>query len=62
VIRALLKHGFVVHREGGNHTIVRDAAGRQISVPRHKELKRNTVRGMADDAAVPWPEFRKDVS
>lgn len=62
VLRALLKRGFAVLREGAGHTIVRDAAGRQVAVPRHKELNRNTVRGMADDAEVPWVEFRRDVS
>ena len=62
VLRALLRRGFVVLREGGEHTILRDPLGRQIAVPRHHELNRNTVRGMAQDAEVPWNEFRKDVS
>jgi predicted RNA binding protein YcfA (HicA-like mRNA interferase family) len=62
VLRALNRRGFIVAREGGEHTIVRDSAGRQIAVPRHSELNRRTVRGMAQDAEVPWEEFRKEVS
>ncbi len=63
VLRALFGHGFRVLREGSNHTILRrDADGVQIAVPRHRELKRGTVRGMALDAKVDWENFRQDVS
>jgi hypothetical protein len=31
-------------------------------MPRHAELNRHTVRGMAEDAEVPWDEFQKEVS
>jgi hypothetical protein len=41
---------------------LRDDAGRQIAVPRHTELNRHTVHGMAQDAEVPWDEFHKEVS
>ena len=63
VLRALFDHGFRVLREGSNHTILRrDADGAQIAVPRHRDLKRGTVRGMALDAKVDWEIFRQDVS
>ena len=63
VLRALLGRGFHVLREGANHTILRrDADGVQIAVPRHRELKRRTVRGMAMDAKADWEAFRQDVS
>jgi predicted RNA binding protein YcfA (HicA-like mRNA interferase family) len=63
VVRALVSHGFRVLREGANHTILRrDSDGIQIAVPRHRELKRGTVRGMANDAGVEWDEFRREVS
>jgi predicted RNA binding protein YcfA (HicA-like mRNA interferase family) len=61
VLRALHRRGFVVLREGAEHTILRDHKGRQISVPRNRELNRYTVRGMAQDAEVSWEEFQKDV-
>jgi len=63
VLRALMRHGFTVLREGSNHTIMRrEEDGVQIAVPRHRELQRGTVRGMANDAKVDWDEFRKEVS
>ena len=50
-------------REGSNHTIVRrDADGVQIAVPRHRELKRGTVRNIAADANVEWETFKQEVS
>jgi predicted RNA binding protein YcfA (HicA-like mRNA interferase family) len=63
VLRALLHHGFYVLREGGSHTILRrDSDGVQIAVPRHRELQRGTVKGMALDAKVEWEQFRQEVS
>lgn len=62
VLRALRKHGCVFLREGGNHTIYRAPSGVEIVVPRHPQLDRWTVRGMAKDADIEWEEFRKDVS
>jgi mRNA interferase HicA len=46
VLRVLLKHGVVVLREGGNHTILLGPTGRQSSFGRHQELNRITVRKM----------------
>jgi predicted RNA binding protein YcfA (HicA-like mRNA interferase family) len=63
VLQALRKHGFKLHREGGQHSIVRRASdGVQIAVPRHRQLARGTVRGMAEDAGVEWGQFRKEIS
>ena len=49
-------------REGGNHTILSNAQGKEIVVPRHNDLNRFTVRGMAKDAGVDWKKFRGEVS
>jgi predicted RNA binding protein YcfA (HicA-like mRNA interferase family) len=63
VLRALKSFDFDVLREGGSHTIVRRASdGVQIAVPRHRQLARGTVRGMAEDAGVEWQRFRKEIS
>jgi len=63
VLRALSRYGFSVLREGANHTILRrESDGVQIAVPRHRELKRNTVRGMAYDARLNWDEFHQEIS
>ena len=50
-------------REGSSHTIIRrERDGFQMVVPRHSELKRGTVRGMATDAQINWDEFKRDIS
>lgn len=49
-------------REGGRHTVMRGLDGVQIVIPRHRELNRFTVRGIAEDADVDWDEFRKDIA
>jgi predicted RNA binding protein YcfA (HicA-like mRNA interferase family) len=62
VLRALKTFDFEVIREGGSHTIVgRKSDGVQIAVPRHRQLARGTVRGMAEDAGVEWERFRKEM-
>lgn len=63
VLRALLKRGFYVLREGANHTMLRrDYDGAQIALARHREIKCGTVRGIAIDAKADWEEFRREVS
>ncbi len=63
VLAALKRLGFDVLREGGAHTIVqRQSDGAKIAVPRHKQLQRGTVRGIALDAGAEWEQFRQDVS
>ena len=62
VLKALRGYGFVVVREGGRHTIVKGPDGSEIAIPRHKELKRGTVRGIAEDANVDWEQFKANIS
>lgn len=62
VVKALRAHGFLVVREGGRHTIVRGEDGTEIAIPRHRELKRGTVRGIAEDAKLEWEPFRAEIS
>jgi predicted RNA binding protein YcfA (HicA-like mRNA interferase family) len=62
VLKALKGHGFAVVREGKRHTIVRGSDGTEIAVPRHNELRRGTVRGIAEDANVAWNDFQADIT
>ncbi len=62
VMKALRSRGFEVVRDGKRHTIVRGEDGMEIAIPRHTELKRGTVRGIAEDANVDWNEFKADIS
>jgi len=62
VLKALKARGFVIVREGGRHTMVRNPQGDEIAVPRHNELRRGTVRGIAEDAKADWKQFQKEIS
>ena len=62
VMKALADRGFVVIREGKRHTIVRSESSTEIVIPRHKELKRGTVRGIAQDADIDWEDLRGEIS
>lgn len=62
VLKALRGYGFSVVREGARHTIVRGEDGTEIAIPRHRELQRGTVRGIAEDAKLDWEQFRMEVS
>jgi predicted RNA binding protein YcfA (HicA-like mRNA interferase family) len=58
--RALLKHlgrhGCVLVREGRRHTIVMNPAnGTESQVPRHREVKPGTVRGICKDLGIEPP-------
>ncbi len=58
--RALLKHldrqGCVIVREGRRHTIVKNPAnGAESQVPRHREIKTGTAKGICKDLGVEPP-------
>jgi len=57
LVRHLVSHGCYLDREGANHSIFRNPAnGRCTAVPRHREIKESTARGICDQLAVPRPE------
>ena len=62
VLKALKDHGFAAVREGKRHTIVRGPDGTEIAVPRHNDLRRGTVRGIAEDAGVDWNKFKAEIA
>ena len=50
-------HGCRFEREGGNHTIYASSDGaRKTAIPRHPEIKPNTVRKICKDLHVPVPD------
>jgi len=52
----LLKHHCKFQREGGNHTIYTNSnETRKTSIPRHPEIKPNTVRKVCKDLDIPAP-------
>ena len=55
LIRRLEAHGCKLVREGGKHSIFQNPANGAIStVPRHREIKEYTARGICKDLGVPF--------
>ena len=59
-LRDLERHprgrGCVFYREGGAHSVWLNPANRKItSVPRHREIKEGTVRGICRQLEIPLP-------
>jgi predicted RNA binding protein YcfA (HicA-like mRNA interferase family) len=61
VLRFLSQRGYRIIREGGEHTIVGDDAGRTASVPRHRHVKRNTARQIAKDLGLDLDSFLREI-
>lgn len=57
LLKHMHRHGCIFDREGRSHTIYTDADGtRKTAVPRHPEIKPNTVRKICKDMAIPPPD------
>ena len=56
VVRALVSLGFEVERQRGSHVIMRRSS-RVCVVPQHRELKRNTLGGVVEQAGVSLDEL-----
>ena len=56
LIRHLVFHDCYLDREGANHSIFRNPnTGRCAAVPRHREIKDTTARGICDQLGIPRP-------
>jgi len=54
LIRHLERHGCLLLREGGKHTVYTNPSnGRSTTVPRHTEIKKILVRKICDDLDIP---------
>jgi mRNA interferase HicA len=52
--RHLRRHGCEFFREGGSHSVWWNPQNRKMtSVPRHKEIKEGTVRGICKQLEIP---------
>jgi len=56
VVRALVSLGFEVERQRGSYVIMRRSS-RVCVVPQHRELKRNTLGGVVEQAGVSLDEL-----
>lgn len=56
LLKHLVRNGCIIIREGKKHTIVRNVAnGAETQVPRHREIKTGTARGICKELAVEPP-------
>jgi predicted RNA binding protein YcfA (HicA-like mRNA interferase family) len=61
VMQALARHGVVIHRQGGGHTILRGAEGRWTAIGRHAQLNRITVRKMIKQLGLDPEQLIKEM-
>ncbi|HEY3245018.1 MAG TPA: type II toxin-antitoxin system HicA family toxin [Phycisphaerae bacterium] len=62
VLRALSRRGVVLLREGREHTVMISEAGRQSTLPRHRDLDGRTVRAIVKQLGLDWREIEKDLT
>lgn len=56
LIRHIERHGCVLLREGGNHSVYINRATRKVStVPRHREVNEFLARKICRDLEIPAP-------
>ncbi len=56
-VRAIARLGYSLDHMTGSHMILRNPSGRRLSVPRHKELDRGTLRALIRQAGLTVEEF-----
>jgi predicted RNA binding protein YcfA (HicA-like mRNA interferase family) len=56
-VRALRTLGYEIERMRGSHMMLRCLGRRPLTVPRHRELDRKTLRGLIRDAGLTVEEF-----
>jgi predicted RNA binding protein YcfA (HicA-like mRNA interferase family) len=49
--------GYSLHHMTGSHMILRNDTGHRLSVPRHRELDRGTLRALIRQAGLTVEEF-----
>jgi mRNA interferase HicA len=61
ILRFLTRRGCKIIREGGEHTILGDAAGHTTALPRHRQVDRNTAKSIAKDMEIDVDLFLREV-
>lgn len=56
-VRAMQKLGYSIDRIRGSHMVLHCPGRPPLSVPRHRELDRGTLRGLIRDAGLSVEEF-----
>jgi mRNA interferase HicA len=56
LLKHLVRHGCEIVREGRRHTIIQNPAnGSETQVPRHREIKTTTAKGICKDLGIEGP-------
>jgi predicted RNA binding protein YcfA (HicA-like mRNA interferase family) len=56
-VRAMRRLGYEIDRIRGSHMMLRCPGRKPLTVPRHRELDRKTLRGLIRDAGLSVEEF-----
>ena len=56
-VRAFRKIGYEVDHQTGSHMILRQPAGRRLTVPNHRELAKGTLRALIREAGLTKEQF-----
>jgi predicted RNA binding protein YcfA (HicA-like mRNA interferase family) len=58
-IKAIIKLGFILHRQKGSHAIYKNSSGLRVVVPIHsgKDLKKGTLLAMIQDIGITKEDF-----
>ena len=57
LVKVLKKLGYEIDRTHGSHIMLRAASRPPLTVPRHRELDRGTLRGILRDAGLSVDEL-----
>ena len=56
-VKAFRKLGYEVDHQTGSHIILRQASGRRLTVPNHRELAKGTLRALVREAGITKEQF-----
>jgi predicted RNA binding protein YcfA (HicA-like mRNA interferase family) len=57
VVKAFGHVGYAVDHQTGSHIILRHPSGRRLTVPKHRELAKGTLRALIREAGLTKEEF-----
>jgi len=57
IIKILVKHGYYIHNQKGSHVHLRHATRQPLTVPRHSEVARGTLKAIIDAAGLNIEDF-----
>ncbi|HOB97112.1 MAG TPA: type II toxin-antitoxin system HicA family toxin [Verrucomicrobiota bacterium] len=56
-VKAFGRLGYAVDHQTGSHIILRNSAGRRLTIPNHRELAKGTLRAIIREAGMTSEEF-----